>query len=241
MPTEDDFIPAHPLPLFLSAHAERYEVPRSSLRLKASISLATATVIGLAMALLWGDPTKVFAELSASLIEIPIFQRGPDQSRPTLQSAADAQALPPIARDAPIREEIAASADTAGQSQAEVGEAQGAALLKQFQAWAAEQDARAEVEPARAVVEPARPVQEAQAPVLQPAPTTAQPDQRRRRVRPVRDARAEIRRPQYPRAGIRQDQNGRVAVRPGQDGRTQDQSGQGAQLPSFLQSLTQRE
>ena len=237
MPTTDGFTPAHPLPLFLSADAERYEAPRPSLGLKASISLATATVIGLALVLLWGDPTRVFVELAASLIETPIFQRGPDQST----AAADAQALPVTASAAPIREEIAAGAETAGQNQAEVGEAEGGALLKQFQAWAAEQDARAEVAPARPASEPVQSVQAAQAQALPAAPTIARPDQRHRRVRPVRDARAEIRRAQYPRQAIRQDQNARVAVRPGQDGRTQGQSGQSAQLPSFLQSLTQRE
>ena len=238
MPTTDGFTPAHPLPLFLSADAERYEAPRSSLRLKASLSLATATAIGLALALLWGDPTGVLAELAA-LIEIPMFQRGPDQSTVPLQSVADAQALPTTASAAPSHEEVTATADTAGQSQAEGGETQNGALLKQFQAWAAEQDARAKVEPP--AIEPVRPVQAAQAQALPPAPTQARPDQRQRRVRPVRDARAEIRRAQYPPAGSRQAQNARVTMRPGQDGRTQDQTGQSAQLPSFLQSLTQRE
>jgi hypothetical protein len=223
------------LPLFLSADAERYEAPRSSLRLKASLSLATATAIGLALALLWGDPTGVFAELAA-LIEIPMFQRGPDQSTVPLQSVADAQASPTTASAAPSHEEMTATAETAGQSQAEGGETQNGALLKQFQAWAAEQDARAQVEPP--AVEPVRAVQAAQAQALPAAaPSLARSDQRQRRVRPVRDARAEIRRAQYPPAGSRQAQNARVTVRPGQDGRPQEQSG----LPSFLQGLTQRE
>jgi hypothetical protein len=55
--------------------------------------------------------------------------------------------LPPTARDAPTRDEIAAAFKTAHQNQTEISQPTAEALFEQFQAWAAEQDARAQVPP----------------------------------------------------------------------------------------------
>jgi hypothetical protein len=240
VPTNDGFNPDNPLPLFLSRHAEEeYEPPRASRRLAASVFLTTATAIGIAFALSWENwenlenPAKLLADITASLPEIPFIQRSPVQPAPAIQAAADAQALPPIAREASVRLEIATTSDAVNQSQPETREAPAADLLKQFQVWAAEQDARIKVEPVR-------PVQDVQDKVLQIAQEPVQHAQRHRRIRPVRDARAEIRRPRYPRATIR-DQNARVAGRPVEDARAQDQSAPTAQLPSFLQGLGQHQ
>jgi hypothetical protein len=63
----------------------------------------------------------------------------------SVESTAGAQALPPTATDAPTRDEIAAAFKTAYQSQTEIDQPTAEALFKQFQAWAAEQDARAQV------------------------------------------------------------------------------------------------
>jgi len=239
--TNDGFTPDHPLPLFLSRHAEEeYAPPRSSRRLAASISVMAAAAIGIAFALSWENwenlenPAKLLADITASLPAIPFIQNSPDQPAPAIQAAADAQALPPTANEAPVRLEVATASDAVNQSQPETGEAPAGDLLRQFQAWAAEQDARLKVEPPR-------PAQDVQDKVLQIAQEHVQPVHRHRRiVRPVRDARAEVRRPRYPRANIR-DQNARVAGRPVQDARAQDQSAPTAQLPSFLQSLGQRD
>ena len=241
MRTSDGFTPDHPLPLFLTRHAdEEYPPPRSSRRLAASIFLATATAIGIAFALSlgnwenWENPAKLLAAITASLPAISFIQGSPDQPAPAIQAAAAAQALPPMATEAPVRLEIATTSDAVNQSQPETSEAPAGDLLKQFQAWALEQDARIKVEPVR-------PVQDVQDKVLQIAQEPVQPAHRHRRmIRPIRDARAEVRRPRYPRANVR-DQNARVAGRPVQDARAQDQSAQSAQLPSFLQNLGQRE
>jgi hypothetical protein len=55
--------------------------------------------------------------------------------------------LPPAARDAPTRDEIVATFKTAHQSQTEIRQPPAEALFKQFQTWAAEQNAPAQVRP----------------------------------------------------------------------------------------------
>jgi len=54
-----------------------------------------------------GKSSALFANVTASLVDISALQPGTPQSTPTIQSDADAQALPPTARDAPTRDEIA--------------------------------------------------------------------------------------------------------------------------------------
>jgi hypothetical protein len=260
MPTKDGFTPDNPLPLFLSERADELEQQRirkvldraviSSRILKTSILVVTATAIGIAI-LSVGNPVTLFADVTASLVDISALKPGTDQSTPAVQSTADAQALPPTAkdappvnpesappsdktaaRDAPARDEIAAASEPAGQSQTENSEPPSEALFKQFQAWVAEEDARAQGGPVQRVQDaPAQVVQDAQAP--------DRSVQRHRRVRPEQNARAEIRHVQKPRAKVRREQN--AQVRPAQDARqdarAQDQSVQNAQAPSFLQSF----
>ena len=151
MPTKDGFDPDHPLPLFLSVdEPEQEDIGKawdraviSSRVLKASIVVATATAIGIAV-LAVGDPVALFADGTASLVD---NQPDTDQSTPTIQFTADAQALPPIAKDAPTRDEIAAASEPAGQSQTENSEPSSKALFRQYQAWAAEEDTRAQAKP----------------------------------------------------------------------------------------------
>jgi hypothetical protein len=247
MATKDGFPPDHPLPLFLSEHKPEQPVIGiawdrtviSSRILKTSILVVTATAIGIAI-LSVGNPVALFPNVTASLVNIAALQPGTDQSTPTIQSTADAQALPPNASDAPTREEIAAASEPADQSQTEISQPPAEALLKQFQAWAAEEDARAQVLPVQHV-------QDAPAQVVQDAQPQIGPTQKHRHVRPVQNARAEIRpernprakvqREQNPRAKVRGEQNAQVQVRPVQTAPAQDQSVQNAQAPSFLQSL----
>jgi hypothetical protein len=218
--TEDGFNPDHPLPLFLSDHAREPEERGLLLLLNAIILLMTVILIGIAIALSLGNPVAVFGDIKASLTDKSALQPQPVQSTSTIQSTADAQTLPSAARGG--RDEVATAPDTADQSQGDPGEAPSDALFRQFQAWAAKQDARPQVERVR-------PTQDAQAPV--PSIQTHQ------RVRPVQNARAEIRTLQHPQARVRRDQNPRVEVRPVQDVRAQDQPVQNAQTPSLLQSL----
>ena len=166
MPTKDGFNPDHPL--FLADEPEQQGIGKawdrvaviSSRVLKASILVATATAIGIAI-LSVGNPVTLFADVTASLVDKSALQPGTDQSTPTIQSTADAQALPPTAKNAPTRDEIAAASEPAGQSQTENSEPASEGLFRQFQAWAAEKDAQ---------VGPVQSVQDAPAQVLPNAP-----------------------------------------------------------------------
>jgi hypothetical protein len=250
MPTKDGF-PDHS-PLFLADEPEQEGIGKAwdravipSRVLKASILVATATAIGIAI-LSVGNPVTLFADVTASLVDKSALQPATDQSTPTIQSTADAQALPPTAKDAPTRDEIAAASESAGQSQTESSEPSSEALFRQFQAWAAEKDAQAQVGPVESVQDaPAQVVQNAPAQVAENAPAhvaenaraALRPMQKHRHVRPVHSARAEIRPVQNPRKKVRREQNAPVQVPPAQDARAQDQSMQNAPSPSFLQTL----
>jgi hypothetical protein len=246
MPTKDGFNPDHPL--FLADEPEQQGIGKawdrvaviSSRVLKASILVATATAIGIAI-LSMGNPGTLVAYVTASLVDKSALQPGTDQSTPTIQSTADAQALPPTAKNAPTRDEIAAASEPAGQSQTENSEPPSEALFRQFQAWAAEKDAQAQVGPVQHVQDAtAQVVQNAPAQVAENARAPLRPMQKHRHVRPVHSARAEIRPVHNPRKKVRREQNARVQVPPAQDARAQDQSVQNAQAPSFLQTFGSR-
>jgi hypothetical protein len=149
MPTKDGFTPDHPLPLFLSGHADEHEERGSLLLLNASIVVLVASLVGMAILLSFGNPAKVFADIKASLTDISALQPDTVQTTPT-------------AWGAPARDEIATTFDTAHQSQAEIRAAPPGASLIQFQDWAAKEDARAQIETVR-------PVQDARAKALQNA------------------------------------------------------------------------
>jgi hypothetical protein len=242
---KDDFTSDHPLPLFLSSHADEHEERGSLLLLNASILLLVASLVAMAIILLWGNPVKVFADATASLTNISALQPSIDQSTPTIPSApivqlaADAQALPPTTSGPPTRNENGAASEPADQSQTDISEPTSETLFKQFRAWAAE---RAQVGPAQPVQgAPAQVVQDAPARVAENARAPVQPMQKHRGVRHVQDARAESRPVQNPRPQVRLEQNAQVQVQvqvpPVTDARAQGQAVQNAQAPSFLQSL----
>ena len=98
MPTRDGFSPDHPVPLFLADEPEQQGIGKARYRavivsrvLKASILVATATAIGIAI-LSVGNPVTLFADVTASLVDKSALQPETDQSTPTIQSTADAQA-----------------------------------------------------------------------------------------------------------------------------------------------------
>jgi hypothetical protein len=163
---------------------------------RASILIA---VIGIAV-LMAQNPVALFAQVTASLVDRFGIQPATDRPTPTIESSADTQALPPIAKDAPVRDEVDAS-KPADQNQAENSETQSEALLRQFQTWAVEKDAQ---------IEPQKPVQDApevlQGPParlanqsrharpivahnVRPVSSTRNP---RKRPRPVQNARAQV-------------------------------------------------
>jgi hypothetical protein len=232
MPTKDGFNPDYPWPLSAD-EPEQQDIGKawdraviSSRVLWASILVATATAIGIAV-LSVGNPATLFADVTASLVDKSAPPPGTDQSTPTIQSTADAQALPPTAKDAPTRDEIAAAPEPAGQSQTENNEPSSEALFRQFQVWVAEEGTRAEV----------KPVQAAPAPVAENAPAPVRPMQKHRRARSVQNARAEIRHVRKPRANVPREQNAQAQVPPVTDARARDQSVQNAPAPSLLQSF----
>src|SRR6266849_1274621 len=212
------------IPLFLSDHTEEPEQPVigkawhraaiSSRILKTSILVVTAAAIVFAIRLV-GNPLVLFTNTTASLVATSAPQDGADQSMSIGQSTPGVQALPPTAREAPTGAEIAAAFNSAYQSQIENPQPPAEAVFKQFQAWAAEEDAQ---------VRPVQPVQDAQPQV--------QDDQAR-----VVNARAEVRPVRNARAQMRSEQNARVLVRPVQNTQAQAQPVQNAQPPWLLQSL----
>src|SRR5450631_2393923 len=211
------------IPLFLSDHTEEPEQPVigkawhraaiSSRILKTSILVVTAAAIVFAIRLV-GNPLVLFTNTTASLVATSAPQDGA-QSMPTIQSTADAQALPPTASEAPTGEEIAAASNIAYQSHTENPQPAADGLFKEYQAWAAEEDARTQVRPEQKQV---RPVQNARA-----------------EVGPARTARAKV--VKNARAQVRREQNVRVQVRPVQNTQAQAQPVQNAQPPWLLQSL----
>jgi hypothetical protein len=270
MPTKDGFSPGQPLPVFLADELEAQGIGKawdtaavSSLVLKASILVATATAIGIAilsvgnLSTLFADVTASFANVTASLIDKSAVKPDTDQSTPTVQSTADAQALLPTAQDTPIRDEVAVASEPAGQSPTETGQSQTEssepvteALFKQFQAWADEKDAQAQVAPVHPVQDaPTQAVQNSLAQVADNPRASSRPVQKRRNARAVHNARAEIRAVHNSRKKLRRERNARVQEPPAQDARAQQQGQlvQNAQTsplpaptlqaPSFLQSF----
>ena len=152
----------------------------SSRVLDVSILVATATAIGVTI-LSMGNPLALFAEVKSAP------QPGADQSTPiiltsAIRSPADPEALSPT-------HEIAAASVRASQTQTENSEPSSSeALFRQFQAWAAEQDARAKL---------GRDAQKHRSAARAEIQNTQEPRARiqqqngRVQARPVQDARAE--------------------------------------------------
>jgi hypothetical protein len=262
---KDDFA------LVLSDHAEDFEQPdigpaweraaMSKRILKPSVLGVTAAAIFFAVVLVENPVAlfanaEFFANAKTFLVALTAPQDGTREEMPIIQSPTGAQAVPPIASQAPASEaptdnEVAAPLKTADQSRTETRQAPTEALLGQFQAWAASQDARAEVRPVQPLQDaPSQPVQEAQAhpvqgaqldPVqvdpVQDARAEVRPVQEQRPVRRVKNAQAEIQARQHHRAKLRREQNARVQVRPAQDVRAPEPHVQNARAPTFLESI----
>lgn len=250
MATKDGFQPDSS-PIFLSEPAEEIGQPEigkalgraatSSRILKASIWAVAATAIGIAV-LSVADPIALVADVTASWVEKSAPQPDADPSAPAIpsvaQSTAATQDVSPTTNDAPPREEVAAAPEPAPQRQPEIDRPPSEAMFKQFQAWAAEEDARAQAEPARPAQ--GRQVQAApDAPVrtAQDASAQVQPAKKQRRARSVHNARAEIRSQRQSRARAREEQNAPAPVAPVPDPRAQEQAVQNSQMPSFLQGF----
>jgi hypothetical protein len=241
-------------PLVLSDHAEDLEQPDTGTdrnRLVISTRILKTSILGIAVAaivlaiaamenprLFLANAEFFLANTKAFLDPVSRPQEATGEATPVTQSAAVAQASPPVAvaGEAPTGGEIAAPLKTADQSQTETRQPPTENLLGQFQAWAASEAARADVPPAPPVqdVQP-QPVRDAQPQPVQDAQATPAQDARAnpaqdaqaqirpvQKHRPVRHARSEIRLNQNHRAKLRREQNARVELRPTQDVRAQD-------------------
>jgi hypothetical protein len=241
MPTKDVFGLDDPLPLFLTDERDQQVLTDEpdqqgigkawdrtviwSRLLKATILVATATAITIAI-LSAGNPVALFADVTASVDENSALQPGTDQSTPTVQSTADAKTLPPTAKDAPSRDEIAAAFKSAlqpgtDQSTPTVQSTADAKTLPPTakdapSREAAEKDARAHVGRVQQSVQdtPAKAAGETRA--------SLRLMHKHRHVRPVHNARAEMRLAQNPRKKVRREQNARVQVPSAQDAPAQD-------------------
>jgi hypothetical protein len=154
MATKRGFASDDAFPHFLSEHAKEAEQPGirkawdgaviSSRTFKTGIVLGAAVAIDFAI-LSVGNPVALFANVKASLVDLPAVRPGTGPSTSTIQSMAGARALPPTASDAPARGEMTAALEPADQSQDEIRQPSAETLLKQFQAWAAEQETRDDI------------------------------------------------------------------------------------------------
>lgn len=237
MPSNETFHPAHPLPLvsdddqIVQLETESARGGAASRVLMASVLVTAVAAAAMAFTILSGeDPAAPAADAAASLAANSKLKPETGQATPAIQAAADApapvrstadaQALPPNATDASTREEIA-PAEPAVRDQAEKSEQAPDALFRQFQAWAAEQDAQPNYRPL---------IQEAPAQTKRVAESASAPNrlaQKRRYVRPL-NARAEAR-TERPRTKIRRAPAAQASRPPAQDARTQAPSVQDAQ------------
>jgi len=183
------------LPTFLVDHVDGPVQQVPSRLSKAAMSIIVAIGVGVAIALRLVGPEKIFAEVNASLIDVPFLKRDADQAAPTPQTgASEPQVSQSTASETPTRDEIPAAVNVVDRSQTEISDAQSGALLKQFQTWAVEKDAQAA--PAQAVqpmLEIAHASQSDRDSQSDRGPVWA--IQKHRRPRPAQNAPAEVRRP----------------------------------------------
>ena len=182
MPTKDDFDPDHRLPRFLDREPEQQSLGKAWDRavisphvLKASIWAAAATALSIAILSVVGNPVTFLASVTASIADVtaslahkPALQSDTYQAIPiTIQSSANVQALPTVAKEVLARDENAASSEPTDQNPTENGEG----LFRRFHAWAAEKDEQAKVGAVQTVQDAtAQVVQNAPALVVQNAP-----------------------------------------------------------------------
>lgn len=205
-------------PVALLANMTEWWNDKPALQLEADTSASTL-------------PAAADAQDAASTVEPPreqvaVAAAPADRNEPeTVQRAASPVPLPstqlqPVQAQAepPRPTEVAPGATNNGPPVS-------AELFRQFQAWAAEDDARK-----RAISEPAS------TRVAQETPQ-ARPAKKQRRVHSMQNARAEVRPQRHHRTRVREEQDTREPLAPAADPRAPDPAAQPTQPPSFFQSL----
>ena len=205
------------------------------------MSTLLVTTAGIAFTVLsTGNP--IIANATAYLVGASAPQDG-TQSTPAIQSTADAPALLPTASQAPTGDDIAAY-----QSQTETRQPLAEALLRQFQAWAVAEETREEITGAlnsadQSQTEIRQPPAEALLKLFQAwaaekdATAEVRPvNNARENVRSEHHVRARIRPPRNARAQLRREHNARVHVRPVKNARAAIRQEQNSQAQhQFLQ------
>jgi len=169
---KDRFSPNDPVPLFLSGPAEEAQQSRarkavsSGVVRKAVLVFAAAAVV---FAVVSVGTVVRFASVTASEVGMPAARDSMNHSAPAIQSTATVETLPA----APPGNELLAAFKVALENKPEVDQPKvvqprgdqpkAGALINQFQAWAAEEDAQP---PAR----PSQPVEDVRAQVVQNPP-----------------------------------------------------------------------
>ncbi|HZR89911.1 MAG TPA: hypothetical protein VFB02_24165 [Bradyrhizobium sp.] len=247
-------MPDYPLPSFLAPRAaeheydeygyDEYEQPSTFERelrdtsglIRASIITVAVAVSGIVLAVTLGHPVRVLADATASLSD----KQGSLGTRsaadaPPVQSSADARSSAPAAGAALTHEQLAALAELSNQARPGNNETSSGALLEQFQAWAARQDAQRQ-EQAEAD-ESVRPAEAAPVQIARDQPTPEEPAQRHGTTSSLRNARAEMPHVQKPRTKSQHKQAARRQAAPIQDALALQQPLQNAEQPSFMQSF----
>jgi hypothetical protein len=155
-----------------------------------------------------GNPMALFTKATASVWGESAPQDGTGRQMPIVQSTPGGQALAPTAEEPFKNDDSDAALKTAGET--EIREPPAEALLKQFQAWATEEDARAQVQPVQPV-EPGQPIHDARADGVQNARAEVRPVQEHGQIRSDHTA-PQVRSEQKTRARVRSEQYARAKV-----------------------------
>src|SRR3954454_23526145 len=124
LPIKDDLDQEDPLPLFLAGEPELHAVGKLQDRAVAPSRVLTGSILVAATAIGMGvlaerNPVRLFADVTASMVDKSALQPGTDQTTPTIQSTAVDEDLLFTSKDAPTRDEIAAAFKSAHQRQIE--------------------------------------------------------------------------------------------------------------------------
>ena len=173
------------------------------------MSTLLVTTAGIVFTILSAGNPIVLANAAAYLVGVSAPLDGA-LSMPTIQSTADAQALVPTASETPTGDEI-----TAYRSQTETPQLPAEALLRQFQAWAAEEATRDEITgalqlPDQRQAEIHQPPAEALLKLFQ---AWAAEKAARAEVRPVKNASKHVLSEHHVRVKIRPPRNARAQLR----------------------------
>jgi hypothetical protein len=189
MTTTDRFAPNHPVPVIMSQPAEEHERSGFKIAVLATIALVcTAAAIMFAIALT-GNSVVFLGNVKASPVSGSAPRNGSDQSMPSVESTASAQAFVPSAKEAPTGEGLLTAFKNAFESQTGVDQPPARELFNQFEAWAAEEHAQANVPPPYPLQDGrAQVVQNARTPLPKPRPIPSEQTARVQdpALRPVR-------------------------------------------------------